>query len=133
MSFSVRQVGQHVVPDRVHQVRLAESDAAVDEQRVVRARRRFGDRAAGGMRELVRRSDDERVERIAGREAARRIVVLGVGVDIGGGVSEAGAAAGDIRGRHHRAGSAISLASVTNAMAVPFRSTSASASSSTAA
>ena len=62
---------QHVVPDRVHQVRLAEPHAAVDEQRVVRARRRFGDRAAGRVRELIRRADDEGVEGVAGIEACR--------------------------------------------------------------
>ena len=65
--LQVAQVVQHVVPDRVHQVRLAEPHAAVDEQRVVRARRRFGDGAAGGVRELVRGSDDEGVEGVAGR------------------------------------------------------------------
>ena len=73
-----RDVGQHepgmmlhdVVADRVHQVRLAEADAAVNEQRVIRARRRFRNRAARGMRKLVRRSDDERVEGVAGNQAA---------------------------------------------------------------
>ena len=52
--LQVAIVLQHVVPDRVHQVRLAETHAAVDEQRVVRARRRLGDRAARGVRELIR-------------------------------------------------------------------------------
>ena len=61
---------QHVVPDRVHQMRLAETHAAVDEERVVRARRGLGNGAAGRMRELIRRSDDERVERVAGVQAA---------------------------------------------------------------
>ena len=37
------EVIEHVMPDRVHQVRLPESHAAVDEQRVVGARRRLGD------------------------------------------------------------------------------------------
>ncbi len=60
------------MPDRVHQVRLAETDAAVDEQRVVRPRRRLRHRAAGRMRELVRRTDDEGVEGVAGSEPARR-------------------------------------------------------------
>ena len=50
------EVIEHVVPDRVHQVRLAQADAAVDEQRVVRARRGLGDRPAGRMRKLVRRT-----------------------------------------------------------------------------
>ena len=57
------------MPDRVHQVRLAEPDSAVDEQRVVGARRRFGDGAARGVRELIRRADDEGVEGVAGIEA----------------------------------------------------------------
>ena len=56
---------QHVLPDRVHQVCLAKPHAAVDEQRVVGAGRRFGDRAACGVRKLVRWSDDEGVERVA--------------------------------------------------------------------
>ena len=63
---------QHVLPDGVHQVRLAESHAAVDEQRVVGAGRRLGDGAAGRVGELVRRADDEGVERVAGVEAAER-------------------------------------------------------------
>jgi hypothetical protein len=42
---------QHVVPDRVHQVRLAETDPAVDEAGC-KARRRFRHRAAGRVREL---------------------------------------------------------------------------------
>ena len=63
--FQIAIVLKHVVPDRVHQVRLAQPDTAVDEQRVVRARRRFRDRAAGRVRELIRRSDDEGVERVA--------------------------------------------------------------------
>ena len=45
---------EDVMPDRMHQVRLAESHAAIDEQRIVRARRRFSDGAARRMRELVR-------------------------------------------------------------------------------
>ena len=60
---------QHVLPDRVHQVGLAETDAAVDEQRVVGARRGFGDGPAGGVGELVGRADDEGVEGVARVEA----------------------------------------------------------------
>ena len=63
---------QHVVADRVHQVRLAEPHSAVNEQRVVRARRRFGDRPARGVGELIRRSDDEGVERVARVQPGRR-------------------------------------------------------------
>ena len=53
-----------VVTDRVQQVGLAEPGAAVDEQRVVRLRRRLGDRDRGGVREPVGRPDDERLERV---------------------------------------------------------------------
>ena len=69
--LQVAIVLQHVLPDRVHQVRLAQPHAAVDEQRVVRARRRLRDRAAGRVRELIRRADDEGVEGVAGIEAGR--------------------------------------------------------------
>ena len=58
-------VGELLVADRVQQVRLAEADAAADEHRVVlrRIARRGGLR--GGERELVRRTGDEGVERVA--------------------------------------------------------------------
>ena len=69
--LQVAIVPQHVVPDRVHQVGLAQTHPAVDEQRVVRARRRFRDRAAGRVRELVRRADDEGVEGVAGVQPGR--------------------------------------------------------------
>src|SRR5688500_15582437 len=60
----------HVMPDGVHQVGLSKSDSAVNEQRVVGSRRRLRNRATGGVRKLVRRSDDEAVEGVAGDEAA---------------------------------------------------------------
>ena len=66
----------------MHQVRLAEPDAAVDEQRVVGARGCLGDGAAGGVRELVGRADDEGVERVAGIQAGRP--VIGAGTRVGG-------------------------------------------------
>ena len=53
-----------VVPDRVQQVGLAQPGAAVDEQRVVRLRRRLGDRDRRGVGEPVGRADDERLERV---------------------------------------------------------------------
>ncbi len=53
-----------VVRDRLQQVRLPQPGAAVDEQRVVRLRRRFGDRECGRVREAVRRADHEEVERV---------------------------------------------------------------------
>ena len=45
--------------DGVHQVGLAHPDAAVDEQRVVAARRSGRDRLRGGVRELVAGADHE--------------------------------------------------------------------------
>ena len=67
---------QDLLRDRVHQVRLSEADAAVQEERVVGARGRFGDGARRGVRELVGGADDEGVEREArvpghGRAARR--------------------------------------------------------------
>src|SRR5579862_8462682 len=45
-------------------MRLPEPGAAVDEEWVVRLGRRLGDCECGGVREAVRRADDERVERV---------------------------------------------------------------------
>ena len=67
-----REEAHALMPDRVQQVRLAESDAAVDEQRVVRARRQLGHGLAGRLRELIRRADDEGVEGVARVEALDR-------------------------------------------------------------
>ena len=58
-----------VVACRVQQVGLAEAGLAPDEQRVVGARRRFGDGEAGGVGEAVGRADDEGVEGVAPVEA----------------------------------------------------------------
>jgi len=68
-----REIGDHhageqaatLVTARVEQVRLAEADTAIDEQRVIGARRELRHRLTGGLGELVRGSDDERVERVA--------------------------------------------------------------------
>ncbi len=65
---------EDLVRDRMHQVSLAEADATVEKQGVVRARGRFRDRARGGVGELVRGTDDEILEgetRVAGARAAR--------------------------------------------------------------
>ena len=51
------------VPHGLHQMRLAEPDTAVDEQRVVGAARILGDLHGGGFRELVALAFDETVER----------------------------------------------------------------------
>ena len=48
-----------VLADRLHQVRLAESDAAVNEERVVGARGRLRDRETGGVRDFIVRTDHE--------------------------------------------------------------------------
>src|SRR5258705_13897402 len=64
-----RRAGKQVtspVTNRVEQVRLAEADAAIDEQGVIRARRKLRDGLTGGLGELVGRSDDEGVEGVAG-------------------------------------------------------------------
>ena len=63
-----------IVPDRVHEVGLAETDAAVDEQRVVRLRRVVRNGERRGVRKAVRLAANEGVERVFGdqRGAARR-------------------------------------------------------------
>ncbi len=58
-----------LVPDRLQEVGLAETDAAVDEERVPARGRRLGDDAGRGVRELVGRADDELVEGVAARPA----------------------------------------------------------------
>ena len=55
----------HVLPDRLHQVRFAKSDAAINEERVIGARRRLCDRQRRRVRDLVVRSDHERFEGVA--------------------------------------------------------------------
>ena len=55
-----------LVADGVHQVRLAETHTAVDEERVVVVTGLARDRLRGGMRELVRRPDHEVGERVLG-------------------------------------------------------------------
>ena len=55
-----------VVTDGVEQVGLAEAGRSVDEQRVVAAARCFGDSQGGREGELVGRTLDERLERVAG-------------------------------------------------------------------
>ena len=60
----VARVLHHVLRDRLEQVGLPEPGAAVDEERVVRLRRRLGDRERGRVREAVGRADHEEVERV---------------------------------------------------------------------
>ena len=65
--------------DRVHEMRLAEPDAAVEEERVVGAGRRFGDGAGRGVRELVRGADDEGVEGEARVQRSSGVAGAGAG------------------------------------------------------
>ena len=52
----------HRVTDRVHEVGLAETHTAVQEERVVRLAGRLGDSAAGGVSESTGVADHERAE-----------------------------------------------------------------------
>ncbi len=63
---------QHAVPDRMHQMGLAQTDPAVEKQRVVGAGRGFGDRQRRGMREAVGIAYDELIEGVAPGSARRR-------------------------------------------------------------
>src|SRR6266581_5425624 len=53
-----------VLTNRLHQMRLAETDPAVNEQRVVRARRRLRHGKTRCMRDFVVRTDHERFKRV---------------------------------------------------------------------
>ena len=86
-----REEPRGLVADRVQQVRLAESDPAVDEERVVGLGRQLGDRLAGGLGELVGRADDEGVEGVARVEALDRSRRRPAGPSGGGGASSDGA------------------------------------------
>ncbi len=57
------EIIKQAAADGVHQVRLADADRAINEKRVVAARRHGGDRARGGVRQLIRSADDVCVER----------------------------------------------------------------------
>src|SRR5437899_3624679 len=50
--------------DGLHQMGLAQTDAAVNKQRIVRARRRLRDGKTGCVRDFVVRADDERFKRV---------------------------------------------------------------------
>ena len=67
-----RPLLQDLVADGVQQVGLAETDPAVEEERVVAVRRALGHRLGGGVGELVGGADDEGAEDVAGIEAAAR-------------------------------------------------------------
>ena len=74
----VRLPLEHPLADRLEQVRLAQADAAVDEQRVVRLARLLADGLAGRVRQAVARAGHELVERVVGVERQRHVAV---GVD----------------------------------------------------
>src|SRR5260370_39669659 len=56
---------EHILPDRLHQVRFAKTDAAVNKNRVVSARRCLRDCQTGGVGNFDVWSDHERFECIA--------------------------------------------------------------------
>ena len=58
--------------DGVQEMGLPEAGGAVDEERVVGAGRRLGDRKSGGVGETVRGADHELVEGVAGIETPGR-------------------------------------------------------------
>ena len=49
----------NVLADRLHEMRLAKPDAAINEERIVGLGRRLRDRQARGVRDLIVRPDDE--------------------------------------------------------------------------
>src|SRR5690349_23949033 len=57
--FRVLLLGDHILPDRLHQVGFAKSDPAVNEKRVVSPRRSLGNGERGRVRDLIVRSDDK--------------------------------------------------------------------------
>ena len=57
-------LGPNVLADGLHQVGLAKTDTAINEQRVVGARGRLRHGESGGMRNFVVRTDHERFEGI---------------------------------------------------------------------
>ena len=64
----MRLTALHVVADGVHEMSLAHADAAIEEEWVVGLGGSLGDGLCGGHGELIARSDDERVEVVAGVE-----------------------------------------------------------------
>ena len=95
----------HVLRDRLEQVRLPEAGAAVDEERVVRLRRRLGDCERGRVREAVRRADHEEVERVLRVQPRladplrRRLGRVGRTADVGDGQLYAALLAGCVADR----------------------------------
>ena len=67
---------EHLLADGLQQVRLAQPDAAVDEQRVVRLARLLGDGDARGVRQAVARAGDEVLERVIRVERQRLVAFV---------------------------------------------------------
>ena len=66
-----RELGDHLIADRVHQVGLAEADTAIQEERVVGMARALCYRQAGGVSQAVGRPDDEVGKGVAGIDVRR--------------------------------------------------------------
>ncbi len=89
----------------MHQVGLAEADAAIEEQRVERDARRLGDAARRGVGELVRLADDETLEGEAAVERrAQRVGVVAQHRVVGG---AAAVVAGNRRQRRRHRGAGL--------------------------
>ncbi len=69
---------QDPVGDGLHQVGLSEAGGAIDEERVIRLARRFGDRRGGRGGELVGLADDEMVESISIIQLAQNDGIIGL-------------------------------------------------------
>ena len=88
-----RELDRHRVADGVHQVRLAQPHAAVQEERVVGVPRPLGHRQGGRVGQAVGRADDEVGERVAavqvdrvaagGAWRGRQAVLVALGRDSG--------------------------------------------------
>ena len=76
----VRVLALDLVGDGIEQVRLAEAGLAIDEQGVIGVGGVIRDGAGGGKRVLVRRTDDEFIERILRVELDEIAVFLVLGV-----------------------------------------------------
>src|SRR5690349_10742378 len=66
---------ENFLADGLEKMRLAKSDAAVDEQRIVSRARRFADGNGGGVRQPVAGTGDEVIENVI-RAQRQRLVVL---------------------------------------------------------
>ena len=67
---------EDLLADGLQQVRLAQADAAVDEERVVRLAGLLGDGDAGGVRQAVAGAGDEVLEDVIGVERQRLVAFV---------------------------------------------------------